>query len=71
MTPTTASWPGTTGRRETVFSDSDHELLKETLTEVCALAQSGDRLTDHRAGHDYDKPKLERAWEKRWTNSKF
>jgi hypothetical protein len=71
MTPTTASWTGTTGRQETVFSDSNRELLTKTPPEACVLAQSGDRLTDQRAGHDYDKPKLERDWEKRWTNSKF
>ena len=71
MTPTTASWPGTTGRQENVFSDSNRELLTKTPAEACALAQSGDRLTDRRASHDYDKPKHERAWEKRWTNSKF
>jgi|GEM_PF-2914905 len=71
MTPTTASWTRTIGRQETVFSDSNRVLLTKTPAEACALAQSGDRLTDQRASHDYDKPKQERAWEKRWTNSKF
>lgn len=71
MTPTTASWHRTTVRQETIFSDSNRELLTKTPAEVCALAQSGERLTDQRASHDYDKPKQERAWEKRLRNSKF